>query len=418
MTILILTVGGSHEPICTSIEKIKPDKVYFLCSKDSIKQVIGEGRVLKSSKELDKNDLPNIVTLVRLQQDQYEIRQVDELDDLSDCYKVSYSLIEELHNKYPEARIIVDYTGGTKSMSAGLVASALDDERCEIKIVTGERKDLNKVVDQTQMVVPVGIRTIQLERGIKEARELIKRFDYFGAVNLLESLSERYAEVEVRRKLIKSVNICKAYEAWDRFDHKTALEILENYGEGFSKYIIFLKCICGIVNGHGYEVIEDLILNAERRAIQGRFDDAIARLYRAIEMLAQKRLAKLGIDTSNVDLSKVKDKDLLDQFEKIKDSNGKVKIGLVKAWELLRTLDDRQLAKHYESNKDKITNFLKYRNNSILAHGNEPISKSIYDNQSNFIISFIKVGIEKTLEHEFHGKESRIVLQQFTTDFL
>jgi hypothetical protein len=44
------------------------------------------------------------------------------------------------------------------------------------------------------------------------------------------------------------------------------------------------------MSGHGYEIVEDLLLNAERRAMQDRYDDAVGRLYRALELLVQIRL--------------------------------------------------------------------------------------------------------------------------------
>lgn len=59
-------------------------------------------------------------------------------------------------------------------------------------------------------------------------------------------------------------------------------------GESVSKYILALVAITK-ENG-GYEQVQDLILNAERRAVQERYDDAVARLYRAVEMVAQVRL--------------------------------------------------------------------------------------------------------------------------------
>ena len=37
----------------------------------------------------------------------------------------------------------------------------------------------------------------------------------------------------------------------------------------------------------GYEIVQDLLLNAERRGRRGWYDDAVARLYRATELLAQ-----------------------------------------------------------------------------------------------------------------------------------
>ncbi len=416
--ILILTVGGSYQPLLTSIGTVKPDKIFFLCSQESCEQVIGEGKVLKSSNKVDKNDLPNLVTLAGLKDGQYEIIQIDEIDDLSICYKTSYELIQKLHNEYPDCRIIVDYTGGTKTMSAGLVASALDDENCEIKIVTGKREDLIKVADGTQVVFPVEIRQIQLERGIKRAKKLIERFDYSGAENLITSLSEQYAETETRKKLNRIATISRAFDAWDRFDHKSALSLLEHYASEFSEYVVFLKFIIDPDKGHGYESLEDLLLNAERRAVQGRYDDATARLYRATEMLAQIHLKKLGIDTSDVDLSKINNKDLLAELDKTKDNKGKVKIGLTKAWELLSSEDNGPLSAHYKSYKSRIIDFLKYRNNSILAHGNEPVNESIYNEQSKFIIDFITEGIEKTLEYEQKNKKGRRRLSQFPIDFL
>lgn len=423
--ILILTVGGSHQPLLTSIEKIKPDKVFFLCSQESRNQVIGEGKVLKSSNqvlkssnELKENDLPNIVTLAGLNDGQYEIEQIDEIDDLSSCYRVCYELIQKLHNENPDYRIIVDYTGGTKSMSAGLVASALDDEKCEIRIVTGKREDLIKVANGTQVVFPVEIRKIQLERGIKRAKALVERFDYSGAENIITSLAEQYAaETETREYLNKLATICRAFDSWDRFDHKTALLLLEHYASEFSNYVIFLKFLTGN-RAYGYEKVEDLLLNAERRATQCRYDDAVARLYRAIEMLAQVRLEKLGINTSNVDLSKIKDRDLAGELEKTKDDNGKVKIGLAKAWELLSTEDNGPLPAHYKSCKGKIIDFLKHRNNSILAHGTEPISEAIYKEHAKFIADFITKGIDEILEYELRGKKSRMKLFQFPNDFI
>ena len=87
--ILILTVGGSHQPLLTSINTVKSDKVFFICSQKSCEQVIDEDKVLKSSNKLNKNDLPNLVTLAELKDDQYEIIQIDE-DDLTNCYRTSY----------------------------------------------------------------------------------------------------------------------------------------------------------------------------------------------------------------------------------------------------------------------------------------------------------------------------------------
>jgi CRISPR-associated protein (TIGR02710 family) len=88
---------------------------------------------------------------------------------------------------------------------------------------------------------------------------------------------------------------------------------------------------------------EDLLFNAERRAAQGRCDDAVARGYRALEMIAQTRLRREhGIDTAGVDLARVPD-DARAALERHRDDRGRIRLALVQAWELLVVLDDEAL---------------------------------------------------------------------------
>ena len=127
--------------------------------KGSYSQVIGEGKVLKSKRDLDKPDLPNIATLTRLHPEQICIHHISHFDDLNTCYIDALQIIEQARSDFPEAHIIVDYTGGTKSMTAGLTAAALDDGKCDISLVAGRRDDLVVVQDQTEFVRPVRVWT-------------------------------------------------------------------------------------------------------------------------------------------------------------------------------------------------------------------------------------------------------------------
>jgi hypothetical protein len=54
-------------------------------------------------------------------------------------------------------------------------------------------------------------------------------------------------------------------------------------------------------------VIADLYANALRKAKTGQFEDAIARLYRCLELMSQSRLATHGIDTSSPELASYND---------------------------------------------------------------------------------------------------------------
>ena len=48
--------------------------------------------------------------------------------------------LQELIDKHPNARIIADYTGGTKTMSAALVLATYD-KKIDLSLVTGPRTD-------------------------------------------------------------------------------------------------------------------------------------------------------------------------------------------------------------------------------------------------------------------------------------
>ena len=77
----------------------------------------------------------------------------------------------------------------------------------------------------------------------------------------------------------------------------------------------------------------------EARAVQKHYDDAIARLYRAIELFAQVRLEKeFGYKTGDLKLEQLPEH-LHDEYRcRIRD--GKILLGLVEDYELLLKLGD------------------------------------------------------------------------------
>lgn len=125
--IIILTVGGSFQPIISSIKDNNPDFIYFLCSDDTQtvkgtwRIVCGKGRPCVP-REKEKKPLPSIVEQLALNQENYEVIKTTKFDNLNEMYSLSYEIIKECKKKYLDGEIILDYTGGTKTMSAGLVA--------------------------------------------------------------------------------------------------------------------------------------------------------------------------------------------------------------------------------------------------------------------------------------------------------
>ena len=130
--ILLVTVGGSFQPIITAIHSLQPDRVIFIASdgdKGSKSQVIGEGtpcEVRRGAEVIER--LPNIPTQVELGdrfQPKRDLILVQNPDDLSECYPKIHAFIRNLQQEASH-EIMADYTGGTKTLSAAFVMAALD----------------------------------------------------------------------------------------------------------------------------------------------------------------------------------------------------------------------------------------------------------------------------------------------------
>lgn len=119
----------------------------------------------------------------------------------------------------------------------------------------------------------------------------------------------------------------------------------------------------------------DLWRNAERRAHQGRFDDAVARWYRLTEWTAQWQIrSRLGTDTADFPTEM-----LPASVDARPDRDGKIKIGLWSAWQVVgeRLQGPAQdlIARHGAELRD----LLSIRNDSLLAHGFRPVRKSDWE---------------------------------------
>lgn len=101
---LILTVGGSNNPIIYSINRINPDFIYFIHSKSSLKNV------------------QEIVDKLNIDESSYVCKEIDDFESLEESYLSSKETIEDAKNNF--SNIHVNFTGGTKPMIAGLVLAA------------------------------------------------------------------------------------------------------------------------------------------------------------------------------------------------------------------------------------------------------------------------------------------------------
>lgn len=391
MIILVVSVGGSLQPIVTSIAQSKPDRVYFLCSRGS------------------SGSVEEICTKAKAENITRKVDIIDDIDDLNKCYADSLALLQHLRDEFPEAKIIADYTGGTKSMSAGLAAAALDIENVTLGLVSGARFNLTQVADATQSLRTSQATRIRLERRLPLISKCFANFDYPAAMSWLEeALTLPDISSEKIAMLQSWLALARALDSWDKFDHASAWKILCNYRAGYTGLVMFLEAVIwsrkkldtslhveelpelsDSPKGHGYESVEDLYLNAQRRASQGRFDDAVARLYRTLELLAQTRLKlAYGIDTGDIVLAKLPP-EMRKEYEKLAEGAGRIRLSLTKAFDLLAKwaeFHDEPLGSLYrEQYREKLRNFLGIRNKSLMAHGFTPIRADNYRKEELFV---------------------------------
>lgn len=382
-TLLVCTVGGSHEPIVKAIRQREAGFVCFVCSEDdratgrsgSALQIEGRGLVIKARPQDDKATLPNIPAQAGLAADAFEVLRVPP-DALDQACAAIRGRLRELRARHPGARLIADYTGGTKSMTAALAIAALE-EGVELQVVTGSRVDLVKVRSGMEGVFAAPTESLRLERAMAPFRTAWQRYGYAEAAQGFGAIAVPQDE-GLRAELFLWRDMSRALDAWDRFDHAAARELLDAYAKRIGPVAAHvLDQIRGLTDGDGARAdrrealrLFDLWRNAERRAARGRFDDAVARLYRLLEWTAQWLLRRhLGIDTGNVPADR-----LPSGFEVRPDADGTIRLGLADAWRLLGHVD--AFRPFVAAQLGALRQHVWKRNASLLAHGFEPVSQA------------------------------------------
>lgn len=391
--ILLCTVGGAHQPILTAIRATSPQYVCFFCTaKDpvtnkpgSIIQVTGQGLVIMARGNDNKPTLSNIPAQAGLNRGQFET-QIVPADDLDGAYFAMRNAIAELGKKFPGVRFIADYTGGTKTMTAALVCAALDRDDVELQLVAGARPNLVRVEDGTEQAMGASVDHLRLDRELKTHLRAWHRFAYREAADGLARIritanDPRRTQLELAREL------SRALADWDNFDHEGAYRRLRIYGSQVAQcYPTMLQTLRLLAKQNDPARLFDLYLNAERRATQGRFDDAIARWYRLMEWTAQWQLKEnLDADTSNFP------RELLPQnVDVAPDRDGKIELGLFKTWQVVEHHLPGPGQNFVKDHGAELHDLIYMRNASILAHGFRSVTDSDWQRvcswtQENFL---------------------------------
>ncbi len=434
-TVLFITVGGSPQPIITAIRSLEPERTIFVCSdgpKGSVSQVMGEGipcEVRRGAEVVERwPNLPTHLGMGDRFNPETDLVRLDNPDDLEECYRRIAEKMNQIKTADPNTSVYADYTGGTKTMSLALGMAALDYGVALYLTTNATRKNLIRV-ERGESTERAATTAVTVERVLQQdLPKLLQAYDYAGAIatlrTLLQSLELSQGQ---KRKLRELLDLCTGFEAWDRFDHQAAWDSLSPYMGQVKSHGLGLKRVLSsrqavdpsfqpseTIAGHGYELVEDLLLNAQRRAHQRRYDDAVGRLYRALELLAQIRLRQTyDLQTGDIDLEKLP-AELREKYSAERNPrNGKIQLPLWRGYLLLSELATEPLGQLFQDQENSLKNALQVRNDSLFAHGFKPITESDYRNSGQVLQTFITTALDALIP-----SQKRNPLPQFPVDLL
>jgi len=390
-TLLICTVGGSPEPIVASLLHWQPLRVRFVHTPQTKGDI--DAKIIPKAREEG----------VELDRGRYELFELPDGQDLASCLERLRRLTSEVDSwiaRGADSRVVVDFTGGTKCMSAAMTLQARRWPCLFSYVGGGERtKDgVGVVVSGTERII---LQTNPWDAlGYQAVEDFAVLFDQhaFAAAEKVASVAKTSIVRQYRkRELAVLEQLAKAFEAWDRFDHKSSVATLDGVAKSandlravlgadkgdrvlqtMDRIALHLSELCRAARPSRHDVL-DLLANAKRRKDEGRFDDAVARLYRAIEASAQLAL---------------KDRHAIESTEKVpldrvpepyrtawapRAEHGVVALGLQDSYSLLVGLGDRVGLAFAAAELNSPKSPLMARNRSILAHGFDRISAGVFD---------------------------------------
>lgn len=384
---MIISVGGSPEPIIKTIEEHRPEFICFFASQDTVEYIRDVKKALqgKDFKIRDKKII------------------VDNVNDLVHCYKRACDSLSimDLEGILPE-EIVVDYTGGTKTMTASLALAALT-KGARFSYVGGEKRTKNGVgiVLNGFEKIEEGLSPWQLY-AVDEKQRIAQYFNSYQFDAALSLISQIKSKVEKKQRLLfdKIEIITHAYKNWDMFNHIEAIKDLSSGTKGLKEYLEisgddklqgFYKKVKESLEFleqlqkktkqfHRLHIIlvADLIANAARRAKERKFDDATARLYRALEMFGQIIFLKtFGCSSSEVPPEKIPEKLRDEYIARYERTENRLQLPLFATFRLLREKGNKYGMLFFEK-EEIFKKLIDARNNSMLAHGLKSISENTF----------------------------------------
>lgn len=299
---------------------------------------------------------------------------------------------------YAPADIIVDFTRGTKAMSAALVLAAIRHDLRALRYITGERDDRGMVKAGTERIFETSPAIATAQKTLDVARSFALQGNFAGALALLPddcgvAAAWPVAVGQDARALRPALDF---YSAWDRLDYKSATKV--ELGEAAPLVDwqpvwptpAMREWVAGLALPTPREeypamaarlglLAADLLANGERRIRDRHFEDAVLRAYRVLELVGQRRLFDHGLDSERLPPDNAAVQTLKKKLERKgsasfgKNSNGTLTAGRLLVARLLKVIGDPLAQKLLDFNQQPNLNCVANRNISVLIHGFEAV---------------------------------------------
>jgi CRISPR-associated protein (TIGR02710 family) len=301
----LIMVVSRTDPVELAVEEFGPELVGLILSQDIL------GPVVIKCQELGDRT-------------QFRYRIVDSAMEIGDSFERFEHLLAELEGMgYAPEDVVLDVTGGTTPMRFGAALAAMTrgmgmvHQRVPQRFVNGgwelDPSGHREIVPLDNPLESTGL--LRQDQAV----QLFNRRDYAAAALVFQDILGKVSGAERRHYYGGLLALARGYGAWDVADYGAALENLraarEELASDFSEAALVERAedLTGTITSHlsflgrvrgklSVENVVDMVENARRRITdQGRYDDGVARLYRAVEMWHQWRLlARHSVSTKEV----------------------------------------------------------------------------------------------------------------------
>lgn len=320
-------------------------------------------------------------------------------DDPDACFAHFDGVLAELRTKgiSPES-ILVDFTRGTKVMSAALVLAAVRHDVPFLRYISGPRGPDGNVLSGQEIVADFGTAVVSARKRLDEIHLFFLRGNFAAALDLLTETGYEWP-IDLQSLVNLLTHWADFYSAWDRLDYQaahtasSAMSATSSHAawNRFTPTAAMKSWVDRLARPFPVDFSEratrlrfqviDLLANAERRLRDHHFEDAIIRAYRIVEMVGQLRLFEHGLDSGALPVDHLAVRDLQDKLTKKRDEVMSpvrnhpelLQAARLQVARLLKRLEDPLHSHLLQLGENP---FITRRNKGILIHGFEPLGST------------------------------------------